>query len=451
MLHRFSSKEEKRRVVANVLESEKVPGDLYGFENHLNYFHKRGAGLDLATARGLAAYLNSTLVDSYFRQFNGHTQVNATDMRNLTYPTLGELQSLGSKIPGEFPTQAELDELVRKELLPMSARGGVDPVRAKRRADEVLAILKELGLPRQQMNDRSALTLLALLDLKPDTPWLDARDPLRGITPMMEFFDEYYGKKYKPNTRETVRRQTVHQFLDAGLIIANPDLPERPVNSPKAVYRVEQSALALFRSYGARGWAKNLRSYLASVETLKKKYAQEREMARIPISTAPGRTVLLSPGGQNVLVEKIVAELTPRFTPRFTPGGKLLYVGDTDEKFAFFDPDGLATLNLTIEAHGKMPDVIVHHTAKDWLVLIEAVTSHGPIDPKRRNELLKLFSGSSAGLVFVTAFLTRKAMVEYLNEISWETEVWMDESSSHMIHFNGEKFLGPYSSRIDAQ
>ena len=115
------------------------------------------------------------------------------------------------------------------------------------RIADALAVLTALGLPAAQQNERSALTLLALLDLKPDTPWSEAGEPLCGITPMMEFFAEHYGKRYKPNTRETVRRQTVHQFLEAGLIVANPDKPDRAVNSPKAVYRIETSALKLLR------------------------------------------------------------------------------------------------------------------------------------------------------------------------------------------------------------
>ena len=93
-----------------------------------------------------------------------------------------------------------------------------------------------------------------------------------------------------------------------------------------------------------------------------------------------------------------------------------------------------------------MPDVIVYVESKNWLVLIEAVTSHGPVDPKRRGELKKLFRGAQAGLVFVTAFLTRQAMVRYLNDISWETEVWVADSPTHLIHFNGKRFLGPYEN-----
>lgn len=309
------------------------------------------------------------------------------------------------------------------------------------RINQALEILAALGFPKGQLNERSALTLLALLDLKPAESWDLAKSPLRGITPIMEFMEQQYSKKYAPNTRETVRRQTVHQFLDAGLIVVNPDNPERPVNSPKTAYQIEESALELLRTYSSYDWDKNVRTYLASIETLKQRYAQEREMARIPI-TIEGDVKTLSPRGHNVLISKIVSE----FSSRFTPAGRLLYVGDTDEKFAHFNEASLTALGVTIDAHGKMPDVIVHFTQKNWLVLIEAVTSHGPINPKRKAELEKLFQGSTIPLVMVTAFLSRKAMAEYLSDIAWETDVWVAEEATHLVHFNGQHLLQAYST-----
>ncbi|MBM3882466.1 MAG: SAM-dependent methyltransferase [Verrucomicrobia bacterium] len=117
LVKRFTSKEERRRVVACIYDPHRIRAERVGFENHLNYFHARGRGLPMDLAKGLAAFLNSTLVDVYFRQFNGHTQVNATDLRNLHYPTRAELESLGRKIGDAFPGQAELDALVEKELL----------------------------------------------------------------------------------------------------------------------------------------------------------------------------------------------------------------------------------------------------------------------------------------------------------------------------------------------
>jgi adenine-specific DNA-methyltransferase len=441
LVKRFSAKEEPRRIVASVYDPAQNPAPLVGFENHLNYYHADGEGLPTDLAKGLAAYLNSTLVDSYFRQFSGHTQVNAGDLRSLKYPSRAELKFLGAGINGTGLGQDDLDRLIEKELLGMSDdQQAPDAPAVKQRIEEGLAVLRDLGFPRRQLNERSALTLLALLDLYPDTPWADAGDPPRGITQMMDFFAKHYGKRYAPNTRETVRRQTVHQFLEAGLIVANPDDPSRPTNSGKTVYQIETGALKLLRGFGTRQWEKRLETYLSSRETLSQRYAQERRMKRIPVTLAPGKTITLSPGGQNVLVEKILSE----FCPRFTPGGSPVYVGDTDEKWAYFDEELLATLGVRIEAHGKMPDVVVHHGERDWLVLIEAVTSHGPVDPKRRNELKALFGGNRAGLVFVTAFLTRRVLMKYLDEIAWETEVWVAETPDHLIHFNGERFLGPY-------
>jgi hypothetical protein len=314
---------------------------------------------------------------------------------------------------------------------------------AVKKIQEAIEVLSGLGFPRQQLNERSALTLLSLLDLKPSDAWADANAPLMGVTPMMEFFAEHYGRRYAPNSRETVRRHTIHQFVQAGLVVPNPDKPSRPTNSPKAVYQIELSALNLLHAFGTLEWTERLSKYLASVDTLKRLYAREREALRIPVTLQNGASIHLSPGGQNVLVKRILDD----FCPLFTPGGRVIYVGDTERKWAYFDSDCLDALGVEVEEHGKMPDVVVHHVSKNWLVLVEAVTSHGPVNPKRRQELSELFANSKAGIVYVTAFMNRRTMIRYLDEISWETEVWIAESPTHLIHFNGERFLGPYEWR----
>lgn len=271
LVKRFSAKEERRRVVAAVFTPDAAPGEFVAFENHLNYFHRRGHGIPRKLAEGLAAFLNSTVLDLYFRQFNGHTQVNATDLRKLCYPSAEQLERLAA-LAAEITEQSKLDDIVEEELfdLPKSTRGG----RAvKARIGEASSILKSLGLPREQTNERAALTFLALLDLKPDQPWTAASTPLCGVTPIMEFAAENYGKQWKPNTRETVRRFTLHQFRDAGLVVLNPDRPDRPVNSPDYCYQVPDEALRLLRTYGSAKWEGQLRQYLASGATLAAKYA----------------------------------------------------------------------------------------------------------------------------------------------------------------------------------
>jgi len=303
-----------------------------------------------------------------------------------------------------------------------------------------LHILIDLGLPRAQQNDRSALTLLALLDLQPDMAWRSASAPLMGITPIMDWIRRHYGKEYKPNTRETFRRQTMHQFVLAGIALYNPDDPARPVNSPRAVYQVSPDALALFKNYGKAGWTKRLADYQGDVKTLTARYARRREMERIPVQLPDGSKIRLSPGEHSALIRDIIDE----FAPRFAPGSILLYVGDTGEKMGYFDRERLDALGVSVDHHGKMPDVVIHDVKRNWLLLVESVTSHGPVDGKRHHELMALFAGSAAGLVYVTAFPTRAAMARYLAEIAWETEVWVADAPTHLIHFNGVRFLGPY-------
>lgn len=163
-------------------------------------------------------------------------------------------------------------------------------------------------------------------------------------------------------------------------------------------------------------------------------------MNRLPVRLPSGRRIDLSPGGQNALIVQIINE----FCERYTPNGELLYIGDADSKWAVFEEEALASLGIRVNAHGKMPDVVVYVREKNWLVLIEAAASHGPVDAKRRNELTQLFKGSSAGLVFVSCLPTRVELRKYLKDIAWETDVWCADNPSHLIHFNGERYLGPY-------
>jgi BsuBI/PstI restriction endonuclease domain/BsuBI/PstI restriction endonuclease HTH domain len=303
-------------------------------------------------------------------------------------------------------------------------------------------IIVSLGLPRAQQNERSALCLLALLNLIPGRAWADAENPLVGITPIMDWVRKHYDKEYAPNTRETFRRQTMHQFCDAGIALYNPDEPDRSVNSPRSVYQIEPSALAMLRTFGTSVWHDRLTTYLAKRETLIARYAKEREQNRIPVEIAPGKEITLSPGEHSALIQSIIED----FAPRFAPGSVLIYVGDTGDKWGYFDAPLLARLGVDVDSHGKMPDVVLYFTEKNWLLMVESVTSHGPVDGKRHAELAKLFIGSTAGLVYVTAFPNRAIMGRYLSNIAWETEVWVADTPSHLIHFNGVRFLGPYDA-----
>ena len=308
---------------------------------------------------------------------------------------------------------------------------------------QALLVLSALGFPRAQQNERSALCLLALLDLTRDKSWDKASNPLMGITPIMDWARSHYQKKYAPNTRETIRRQTMHQFVDAGIAVYNPDEPARPVNSPNAVYQIEAEALNLLRSFGSAAWKANLKDYLSKRPTLSEKNAQTRSLVQVPVQIAPGHEIKLSPGDHSELIKAVIES----FAPRFVPGCRLVYVGDTGEKRGYFDEALLDKLGVAVNAHGKMPDAVLYYPSKNWLLLVESVTSHGPMDAKRHRELARLFAAASAGLVYVTAFPNRAIMARYLDDIAWESEVWVADAPTHLIHFNGVRFLGPYDSK----
>lgn len=305
---------------------------------------------------------------------------------------------------------------------------------------EALVILNQLGLPRQQLNERTALCLLCLLDMQPNKNWSNASNPLIGITPIMDWSRIHYEKAYAPNTRETFRRQSMHQFIEAGLCLYNPDQPTRPVNSPRAVYQIEPNLLNVLKSFKSPSFQANMKGFLSTRQSLADMYAKARNMQMIPVKLKDGHEIKLSAGEHSQLIKEIVED----FGSRFILDSQLIYVGDTGFKHGYFDTELLKNLGVELDNHGKLPDVVIYDTKRNWLILIESVTSHGPVDSKRHTELSSLFKKSTAGLVFVSAFPNKKVFLRYLSDISWETEVWIADAPTHMIHFNGTKFLGPY-------
>ena len=311
---------------------------------------------------------------------------------------------------------------------------------AYERVEDARIVLETLGMDAERSNERSALVLLALLRLTPAESWAEAANPMLGTRAIMDFIRDEYGKDYAPNTRETVRRFTLHQFVEAQLIVQNPDEPQRPVNSPKWNYQVTGEALDVLRAYGTDAWQSATDRYLADLPGLKARYAAAREMDRIPLTLPDGSIFTLTPGGQNVLLKAMVED----FCPRFTPGGQVLYIGDAGDKWALFERETLSSLNVEVDEHGKMPDLVIYLPDRNWLVLLEAASSHGPVDSKRQAELAGLFAQSTAGLVYVSCFPNRAEFRKYVDKIAWESEVWCADHPTHMIHYNGERFLGPY-------
>ena len=440
---RFSSNEERRRIVASIYKPIS-PYQFVGLENRLNYFHKSGKGVNPNLAKGLVLYLNSTMVDSYFRQMSGHTHVNASDLSRFYYPSVEDLVSIGEESFEEGLDQDRIDNIVERYIFKMNGkdRDG-EFIMAKQKVTEASTILKAIGMPKEQTNEISGLTLLALAEIRPGDSWDKARDPLIGIHGMLQYFKNAYGKEYAENTRETVRRRVLHQFCQANIAIINPDDHKRPVNSGKTVYKIEPKTLELIRTFGSERWEDNLKEYLSRRKSLVEIYNGRRKDEGLQVILPDNQKYILTHGGQNVLVKAII----DLFIPQYIKDPKVLYVGDTGNKFLHYEEKTFSSLNIFLNPHGQFPDVIVLDQKRNWLCLIEAVTSHGPIDGSRRIFLEKLFEASKAPPVYITAFPNREVMKKYLPLISWHTEVWTADSPDHLIHFNGERFLGPYEKK----
>jgi len=309
-------------------------------------------------------------------------------------------------------------------------------------------ILKALGMPPAQYNDRSGWVFLALANIKPSDDWSSATAPLLPTVDIMQFIREHYSKDYKPNSRETIRRQTLHQFEQARIVDRNRDNPQRPTNSKDNNYSINAPILNVLHLYPSEDWNNAVDEYKEQLSDLIAQYERKISKELIPVTLPSGDVVKLSPGEHNQLHADIIHE----FCPRFAANGVVLYIGDTASsrgeggKLMVLEADYLESLGVPPMSHDKLPDVVLFDKEKRWLFLIEAVTSHGPVSQKRWIELEQALKGCKVGRVYVTAFPDRAEFRKNAADIAWESEVWISEEPEHMIHFNGDRFLGPYRS-----
>ena len=445
LLRRFSAKEDKRRLISAPFIGERFSFKQIGFENHLNVIFKKKGTLLTSETIGLSAILNSAIVDRYFRIVNGNTQVNAAELRFLPLPPLEVIKAIGEKVQHiSEPTSQQVDTIIFSVLWQTNLLAEEFPMIQETRItmgkiEQAQGILESLGLPPAQQNEVAALTLLTLAQLSEDTPWKNAAGENLRVHDILVEIKKRYGREYAENSRETIRRKVLHQFEQAGIVIRNVDDPERPTNSGLNNYVLSDLVLDVVRSYGTSKWKSKSKTFVDQQGKLLDVYQKAREQTKIPLQGEEGKVYKLSPGRHNKLEVAIVEE----FAPRFAPGAKLIYLGDTAKKTLVFDKATFTKLGMAVSEHGKFPDVILYDSKKKWLFLIEAVTTHGPVSPKRQFELEKLFKKCKAGKIYVTAFLDFVTYKKYATDIAWETEVWIAEMPSHLIHFNGDKFLGP--------
>jgi hypothetical protein len=300
--------------------------------------------------------------------------------------------------------------------------------------EEAKDILNSLQVPAKQQNGMCCCVLLALAGLSEDCPWSSAKNGWIRIHDIIAFANRNYGTTYAENSRETFRKQALHHFRNAAFIEDN----GKVTNSPNYRYRLTNEMLSLIKSFGGTRWTQKLERFKKGHGTLKNLYASKRNMRKMP-TKINGKDFTFSPGKHNQLQKAIIEE----FAPRFAPNSECLYVGDTTEKDLVKNVDKLRELGFEITLHDKMPDLILYSEVKNWLYLIESVTSVGPMEPKRIKEIKEITAGVMAEKIYVTAFLDFKTFKKFSDSLAWETEAWIADIPDHMIHLNGEKFLGP--------
>ena len=300
--------------------------------------------------------------------------------------------------------------------------------------EETREFLDQIGMPKAQQADICCYVILAMAGIKPDMQWKEATNEWIRIHDIIQFANSYYGTTYAENSRETFRKQALHHFRTAALVEDN----GKATNSPNYRYRLTEETLQMLRVRDTIEWQPSLRRFLHYHQSLIEMYASKKKMSMMPVQIN-GQDFSFSPGKHNELQKAIIEE----FAPRFAPNSECLYVGDTIEKDLVKNVEKLTELGFEITLHDKMPDVVLYREDKDWLYFVESVTSVGPMDPKRILEITEMTKDVAAGKIFVTAFLDFKTYKRFSEELAWETEVWIAEMPDHMIHLNGDKFLGP--------
>jgi hypothetical protein len=300
--------------------------------------------------------------------------------------------------------------------------------------EEARQLLIDIGMPEKQQADLCCYTLLAMANVKEADTWQAATNEWIRIHDIIQFVGDNYGVTYAENSRETFRKQALHHFRTAALIEDN----GKATNSPNYRYRLTKEALEMVQSIGGHKENSAIKRFATYHEKLVEIYASKKEMTKKPVKIN-NQEFTFSAGKHNELQKAIIEE----FAPRFAPNSECLYVGDTIEKDLVKNVEKLKELGFEITLHDKMPDVVLYREDKDWIYFIESVTSVGPMDPKRIIEISEMTKNVKAGKIYITAFQNFAVFKKFSDSLAWDTEVWISDMPDHMIHLNGDRFMGP--------
>lgn len=327
---------------------------------------------------------------------------------------------------------------------------GEKSITQRKNIQDAVDILFHLGIPVEKFNERQvrrverlALVLLALGDIKPENKWDEIKSKDNNISlttrDIIKFVNQYYSEKIADSSYDDFKRKEIDLLLLDGIII--PGFKRSATNDSRSGYCICPHHANAIKTFGARSWNEEVQKIINLKETLRKQISSERELSLVPITLPGGKDLKLSSGKHNEL-QKAIIEM---FLPRYGFGADVLYVGDTTKKYLHVDKERLKELNLPEPEHEELPDIVAFSRQKNWLFLIESVTSFGEITPIRKRELEILSEKCIFPVIYITAFLNRDDYRKYCANLAWETEVWIASDPDHLIHLNGDKFLGPYS------
>jgi hypothetical protein len=312
---------------------------------------------------------------------------------------------------------------------------------------KTVELLEKFGLPIEDFSsrrlERAALAFLAVADVKKGEDFVKAKglDDGRSLKTrdIIKYLNENFEENISSGSYDDIRRKDLRMMILGSIVVRTS--PNSARNDSTRGYALNPSFADLTRTYGETGWTSKLAGVLQQVGSVKEKLTREREIELVPVTLPTGENLKFSPGGHNVLQKNIIED----FLPRFGYGAEVLYVGDTSDKYLFLNKERIEDLNFFDISHGELPDVVAYSEDKNWLYLIEAVYSSGPVSSMRMAELKDLTKDCTADIVYVTAFLNKVTFRKFMADVAWESEVWIADAPDHLIHFNGDKFMGPHN------
>lgn len=319
--------------------------------------------------------------------------------------------------------------------------------------NQSLYILSCLGIPINNQTprrlERLGMAFLAVANVKNSNDWTKITASYQSHSlrtrDIIRYWNENFDENISDSSYDDIRRKDLKLLVLSEIVIPSAANPNAARNDGTRAFALNPEYVEIVSQFGRDNWNAKVTHFLQNRTTLKKKLSEQRTLDLVPVTFPSGKQLQFSPGKHNELQKAIIEQ----FLPRYGYGAEVLYVGDTADKFLHLETKRLQELQFFELSHGELPDIVAYSKEKNWLYLIEAVYSSGAISSVRLLELKQLTAECTADIIFVTAFPDRKFFRKFVTDLAWETEVWIAESPDHLIHFDGEKFLGSYAPNSD--